>query len=96
MNVTGPTSGLAAVYRPTVARPAAPATAARAASEPTAAAAAEVPAGSDPALWAVLTTEERAFFQQQATMGPLSYSPSSRPAASTAGAPLGQRIDCTA
>jgi hypothetical protein len=94
MNVTGPTSGLAGVYRPPVARAATPATPARAASEPTAAA--DVPAGSDPALWAILTTEERAFFQKQATMGPLSYSPSSRPAASTAGPPLGQRIDCTA
>jgi hypothetical protein len=34
---------------------------------------AEAPAGTDPALWSVLTSEERAFFAKTATMGPLTY-----------------------
>jgi hypothetical protein len=33
----------------------------------------EAPAGTDPALWSVLTTEERAFFAKTATLGPLTY-----------------------
>ena len=35
---------------------------------------AEPPAGTDPALWSVLTGEERAFFAKSAAMGPLTYS----------------------
>ena len=34
----------------------------------------EPPAGTDPALWSVLTGEERAFFAKAAAMGPLTYS----------------------
>lgn len=34
---------------------------------------AEAPAGTDPALWSVLTTEERAFFSKSAALGPLTY-----------------------
>ncbi len=34
---------------------------------------AEAPAGTDPALWSVLTTEERAFFAKTASLGPLTY-----------------------
>ena len=34
---------------------------------------AEAPAGTDPELWAVLTTEERAFFSKVGAMGPLTY-----------------------
>jgi hypothetical protein len=33
----------------------------------------EAPAGTDPALWSVLTTEERVFFAKTATLGPLTY-----------------------
>ncbi len=33
----------------------------------------EAPAGTDPALWNVLTTEERAFFSKSAALGPLTY-----------------------
>lgn len=33
----------------------------------------EAPAGTDPALWSVLTTEERNFFAKTAAMGPLTY-----------------------
>lgn len=35
---------------------------------------AQAPAGTDPALWSVLTTEERAFFAKSASLGPLTYS----------------------
>jgi hypothetical protein len=34
---------------------------------------AEAPAGTDPSLWSVLTTEERTFFAKTAAMGPLTY-----------------------
>ncbi len=34
---------------------------------------AEPPKGTDPALWSVLTTEERQFFAKTAAMGPLTY-----------------------
>ena len=34
---------------------------------------AEAPAGTDPALWSVLTTDERNFFAKSASMGPLTY-----------------------
>lgn len=37
--------------------------------------AAEVPDGIDPALWTVLTSEERTFFAQTGAMGPLTYGP---------------------
>lgn len=101
LRVTGGASGVRGAYGlPPVARPAAkPAGAAAPAveigrlSEP-ARPAEEVPAGSDPALWAVLTSEERAFFTRQATLGALSYGP--RRAAPAADAPLGQRIDVRA
>jgi len=34
----------------------------------------DAPAGTDPALWSVLTSEERNFFAKSATQGPLTYS----------------------
>jgi hypothetical protein len=34
---------------------------------------AEAPAGTDPSLWSVLTTEERNFFAKTAALGPLTY-----------------------
>ncbi len=34
---------------------------------------AEAPAGTDPELWSVLTTEERTFFAKTAALGPLTY-----------------------
>jgi hypothetical protein len=34
---------------------------------------AEAPPGTDPALWSVLTTEERTYFAKAATAGPLTY-----------------------
>lgn len=33
----------------------------------------EAPAGTDPELWSVLTTEERAFYARSQAMGPLTY-----------------------
>jgi hypothetical protein len=33
------------------------------------------PPGTDPALWSVLTTEERAFFTRAQALGPLTYRP---------------------
>ncbi len=34
----------------------------------------EAPAGTDPSLWSVLTTDERTFFAKTAALGPLTYS----------------------
>ena len=34
---------------------------------------AEAPPGTDPALWSVLTSEERTFFSKTAALGPLTY-----------------------
>lgn len=34
---------------------------------------ADPPAGTDPALWSVLSSEERAFFAKAGAMGPLTY-----------------------
>ena len=34
---------------------------------------AEAPPGTDPALWSVLSGEERAFFAKAGAMGPLTY-----------------------
>lgn len=34
----------------------------------------EAPAGTDPSLWSVLTSEERNFFAKTSAMGPLTYS----------------------
>lgn len=33
----------------------------------------EAPAGTDPALWSILSSEERSFFAKAQTMGPLTY-----------------------
>ncbi len=33
----------------------------------------DAPAGTDPALWSVLTNDERNFFAKSATLGPLTY-----------------------
>lgn len=76
------------------AKPAAPASPATSATTTHASAASEVPPGSDPALWAVLTAEERSFFQSQAALGPLTYGRGARPAPTTA--PVGGRIDVRA
>ena len=73
-NGVQPGAGNAGLVRPS----AVPAPAALRPQQPLAAAQpslpAEPPAGTDPALWSVLTGEERAFFAKSAAMGPLTYS----------------------
>jgi hypothetical protein len=62
---------------------------------------AEAPPGTDPALWSVLTGEERAFFAKAAATGPLTYSRISagvqalqgQPVPPVAGALRGGRLD---
>jgi hypothetical protein len=61
---------------------------------PTAEAGPSGAAAQPSSLWEILTPEERAFFTQQASLGPLGYRPGgqvSRPAA-----PTGQRLDVRA
>jgi hypothetical protein len=53
---------------------------------------AEAPRGTDPALWSVLTSEERAFFARARESGPLMYGRGSDGGA-LAGARIGGRID---
>ena len=50
----------------------------------------EAPAGTDPVLWSVLTSEERSFFARARSMGQLTYGPGTR---SHGGLPTGGRID---
>jgi hypothetical protein len=45
-----------------------------------------------PALWQVLTDDERAYFQSIAALGPVSYGPGGSTAGSPA-SPVGQRVD---
>lgn len=51
----------------------------------------EAPPGTDPALWSVLTTEERRFFSRIQAVGPLTYGP--RSANVPPGLTRGVRID---
>jgi len=71
------------------------ATAPRAAGRAVPSPAAEPAAGGESSLWALLTDEEREFFSQQATLGPLTYGRAAAGPASPAApaAPLGQRLD---
>lgn len=62
------------------------------AGEPTEALTSAPPEGVDPALWSVLTTEERAYFAKVRALGPLTYGPS---AASTRPQVRGGRVDVT-
>lgn len=58
---------------------------------------AEPPTGTDPALWSVLTTEERNFFAKTASLGPLTYSRfKEATAAQTPPAARGVRLDVRA
>lgn len=52
----------------------------------------EAPQGTDPALWSVLTSEERSFFARARAMGPLTYGPGASNE-SVPGVRLGGRID---
>lgn len=101
MNVSGPGNSIPAAYRlPPVERPrtAQPAVEVKQ-KTPVAAAPTHdesVPPGSDPALWSILTSEERAFFARQAALGPIHYGPGQRAPAPVSDAPLGGRIDVRA
>lgn len=53
--------------------------------------AALAPPGTDPALWSVLTADERAYFERVQALGPITYGPNSSPAAPAAR--VGGRID---
>ncbi len=55
----------------------------------------EAPPGTDPELWSVLTSEERAFFARASSQGPLTYSRMMAPQQSPAPAmlPRGGRMD---
>ncbi len=57
---------------------------------------AEAPAGTDPALWNVLTTEERAFFSKSAALGPLTYGKIKNATMPTPPAMRGGRLDVRA
>lgn len=69
-----PTGGRTAPVQPEQARPAAPALR-PAVQAPAAGAekALEMPAGTDPALWSILSAEERGYFAKLGAMGPLTY-----------------------
>ncbi len=53
---------------------------------------ADAPRGTDPALWSVLTSEERSFFAKARAMGPLTYGPG-RARGGAAAVLLGGRLD---
>jgi hypothetical protein len=65
-------AGTAAAQAQRAATPAA--TSAQAKAATTANLTAQPPEGTDPALWSVLTSDERAFFSRVVTSGPLTYS----------------------
>jgi hypothetical protein len=61
--------------------------------------AAQAPEGTDPKLWSILTSEERAFFARSATSGPLTYTKimmPNRTATPSAPAVRGGRVDVRA
>jgi len=53
--------------------------------------AALAPPGTDPALWSVLTSEERAYFEQVHALGPITYGPQA--SSQEAQLPRGSRLD---
>ncbi|MCX5767535.1 MAG: hypothetical protein NTZ43_09980 [Gemmatimonadetes bacterium] len=58
----------------------------------------QAPAGTDPALWSILTNEERNFFARSASSGPLTYSKVMNLKTPTTNAPpiRGRRLDIRA
>lgn len=64
----------------------------RAPSAAEATASSAAPEGVDPALWSVLTREERDFFARSRSRGPLTYGPGSTQSGTSA-APRGRRLD---
>jgi len=86
MNIQGPVPHLQRIAPPVTPSPARPAPAATPGGEPAAAAPQEA------SFWDLLTAEEREFFAQQSSLGPLTYGPRSARGAPQPG-PLGQRVD---
>lgn len=76
----------------TVRRPEQDLAAAQAAAKPRDTIPTEAPQGTDPALWSVLTAEERSFFARARAMGPLTYGRGSS-SGDIPGVRLGGRID---
>ena len=88
-----PKTGGTATARAGAAAPTSPKSAAKSALSP------QAPEGTDPALWSILTGEERAFFANSVTSGPLTYSkimvPNRTPSSSLP-ASRGGRVDVRA
>ncbi|MEO7363737.1 MAG: hypothetical protein ABI120_25625 [Gemmatimonadaceae bacterium] len=57
---------------------------------------AEAPAGTDPTLWSVLTSEERNFFAKTASLGPLTYGRIKAAAPAAPSSVRGGRLDVRA
>ncbi len=92
----GETERAPAVPARPLAAPTAPAAAPRVLNPTAPALQSETPAGTDPELWSVLSSDERAFFARTAGIGPLTYSHmihSGQPAAAIV---RGGRIDVRA
>lgn len=93
-----PAGTSASVVRP-VARPATAVSTPASAANGSGVASVQAPPGTDPALWSVLTTEERAFFAKATPSGPLTYARiASRGSADPLPLPVlrGMRIDVRA
>jgi hypothetical protein len=56
----------------------------------------EAPAGTDPELWSVLTSDERAFFSKASALGPLTYGRITTGVQSAQPATRGGRLDVRA
>lgn len=67
----------------------------RPAARPAASVPAEAPAGTDPQLWSVLTSDERAFFAKASAQGPLTYTNlvTKQAPSAPAAMPRGSRMD---
>jgi hypothetical protein len=61
------------VQQPSVPTAAVPRAIATPAAKPAQSVPVEAPEGTDPALWSVLSSDERAFFAKAGVMGPLTY-----------------------
>jgi len=57
---------------------------------------AEAPAGTDPELWSVLSSDERAFFAKAGALGPLTYGRATMASATAPATARGGRLDVRA
>jgi len=96
MNISGPLQSPSFYPRPEPTSRRAAAAADKSAARPNedaAPAGAPAQAPQEASLWEILTEEERAFFQEQASLGPLTYKPGGSGKVPSSAAPTGQRID---